>query len=79
MVVCLDRLERALAAGLVALIRLYQKCISPALGPRCRFYPSCSEYSVVVLQKYGPVRGAMKSMMRVCKCHPFHRGGVDLP
>ena len=65
--------------GLVALIRLYQRCISPALGPRCRFYPSCSEYCAQSLQKYGLGRGLLRSGLRLCKCHPFHRGGVDLP
>ncbi|MCA2959452.1 MAG: membrane protein insertion efficiency factor YidD [Silvanigrellales bacterium] len=65
--------------ALVALIRLYQRCISPALGPRCRFYPSCSEYCVQSLRKHGLGRGLWRSTVRLCKCHPFHRGGVDLP
>ncbi|WP_130609112.1 membrane protein insertion efficiency factor YidD [Fluviispira sanaruensis] len=63
----------------VFLIRVYKQCISPALGPRCRFYPSCSQYSLEAFQKHGAVKGFGKTVVRVCKCHPFHRGGVDLP
>lgn len=63
----------------VFLIRVYRQCISPALGPRCRFYPSCSQYSLEVIQKYGAARGVQKTIVRLCKCHPFHKGGVDLP
>jgi uncharacterized protein len=63
----------------VMAVRLYQICISPALGPRCRFYPSCSQYSLLALQKYGALSGLKMSVQRICKCHPFHRGGVDFP
>ena len=63
----------------VFLIKVYKKCISPALGSRCRFYPSCSQYSLEVFEKYGAVKGFGKATVRICKCHPFHRGGVDLP
>lgn len=71
--------NEVLKSLLLGLIRVYQKCISPILGPRCRFYPSCSAYSAAVLQKYGVRRGLAKSVTRICKCHPFHPGGVDLP
>ncbi|WP_348524547.1 membrane protein insertion efficiency factor YidD [Pigmentibacter sp. JX0631] len=63
----------------VLLIKFYKKCISPALGSHCRFYPSCSQYSLEVFQKYGAVKGLGKTTVRICKCHPFHKGGVDLP
>ncbi|KAB8040521.1 membrane protein insertion efficiency factor YidD [Silvanigrella paludirubra] len=63
----------------VFLIKVYKQCISPALGSRCRFYPSCSQYSLEVFQKYGALKGFGKTTVRICKCHPFHRGGVDLP
>ncbi|KLU59127.1 putative membrane protein insertion efficiency factor [Peptococcaceae bacterium CEB3] len=62
---------------LIALIRFYQKVISPLKPPSCRFYPSCSEYSVQALQKYGLVKGGWKALVRVSKCHPFHPGGYD--
>ncbi|EGW39027.1 MULTISPECIES: membrane protein insertion efficiency factor YidD [unclassified Desulfosporosinus] len=62
---------------LVLLIGLYQKFISPLKGQTCRFYPTCSEYSVQALQKYGLVKGSWKSLVRILKCHPFHPGGND--
>ncbi|HBV86638.1 membrane protein insertion efficiency factor YidD [Desulfosporosinus sp.] len=62
---------------LVGLIRLYQIFISPLKGQTCRFYPSCSEYSVQALQKYGLIKGSYKSVRRILKCHPFNPGGHD--
>lgn len=62
---------------LVVLIGLYQKFISPLKGQTCRFYPTCSEYSVQALQKYGFLKGSWKSIKRILKCHPFHPGGHD--
>ncbi len=62
---------------LVTLIRIYQKYISPLKGQSCRFYPTCSEYSVQALQKYGLIKGSWKSVKRILKCNPFHPGGHD--
>ncbi|MDR3587541.1 MAG: membrane protein insertion efficiency factor YidD [Desulfosporosinus sp.] len=62
---------------LVFLIGLYQKFISPLKGQTCRFYPTCSEYSIQALEKYGLIKGSWKSMKRVLRCHPFHPGGHD--
>jgi len=62
---------------LVILIRLYQRFLSPLKGQTCRFYPSCSEYSIQALQKYGFIKGSWKSIKRILKCHPFHPGGHD--
>ncbi|OLN34030.1 membrane protein insertion efficiency factor YidD [Desulfosporosinus metallidurans] len=62
---------------LVILIRIYQKFISPLKGQSCRFYPTCSEYSIQALQKYGFFQGSWKSIKRILKCHPFHPGGHD--
>ncbi|MDR3540809.1 MAG: membrane protein insertion efficiency factor YidD [Desulfosporosinus sp.] len=62
---------------LVFLIGLYQKFISPLKGQTCRFHPTCSEYSVQALKKYGLINGSWKSMKRILKCHPFHPGGHD--
>lgn len=59
------------------LIRGYQYFISPLLGPRCRFYPSCSCYAMQAVDRFGLVRGAMLSILRLGKCGPFHPGGYD--
>jgi uncharacterized protein len=58
-------------------IGLYQKYLSPFMGRSCRFYPSCSHYSVQSLQKYGLIKGLRLTVVRLAKCHPFHPGGYD--
>jgi putative membrane protein insertion efficiency factor len=63
----------------IALIRLYQRLISPLLGNVCRFEPSCSRYAVTCLEGHGVWKGGLLSLRRLCKCHPFHPGGIDLP
>ena len=62
---------------LMALLRTYQYAISPFLGRRCRYYPSCSEYAVEAVEKYGVVKGGWLGVKRVCRCHPWHPGGYD--
>jgi len=64
---------------LIALIHLYQRLISPLLGPVCRFEPSCSRYAATALATHGLVRGSLLSVARVCKCSPLHPGGFDPP
>lgn len=64
---------------LIALVRFYQYTISPLLGPKCRYQPSCSHYMIEAVQKYGAIRGCWKGICRVCRCHPFSRGGYDPP
>ncbi|HTT03641.1 MAG TPA: membrane protein insertion efficiency factor YidD [Steroidobacteraceae bacterium] len=59
------------------LIRIYQWTVSPLLGPTCRFYPSCSNYALQALRRYGLVRGGWLALRRIARCHPFHPGGVD--
>jgi putative membrane protein insertion efficiency factor len=59
------------------LIRSYQWCISPLLGPRCRFYPSCSEYALQAVTAHGLLRGAALAVRRIARCHPWHEGGLD--
>jgi uncharacterized protein len=59
------------------LIRGYQYVISPMLGPTCRFSPTCSEYSIQALRKYGALKGIWLSVKRVGRCHPWHDGGYD--
>lgn len=63
--------------NLLFLIKIYQKIISPIFGKRCRFYPTCSEYSRQAITKYGAIKGTYLSIKRILKCHPFHKGGYD--
>ncbi|MDO4582391.1 MAG: membrane protein insertion efficiency factor YidD [Bacillota bacterium] len=62
---------------LLALIRFYQLAISPWLAPRCRYLPTCSQYTLEAIQKYGALRGGWLGVKRICRCHPFHEGGYD--
>ncbi len=62
---------------LIGLIRVYQIFVSPLKGQTCRFYPTCSEYSVQALKKYGLIKGSWKSIRRILRCHPFNPGGHD--
>jgi putative membrane protein insertion efficiency factor len=66
-----------IARVLVLPIRLYQLVISPLLGPRCRFYPSCSAYAVEALQRHGALRGSWLAVRRLGRCHPWNPGGPD--
>jgi putative membrane protein insertion efficiency factor len=61
----------------LSLLRLYRLLISPLLGQRCRFHPSCSEYASGCIQKHGLLRGGYLAVRRILRCHPFHPGGVD--
>ena len=62
---------------LIFIVKIYQKLLSPFLPNSCRFYPTCSHYSVEALQKYGAVKGGWLSVKRISRCHPFHPGGYD--
>jgi putative membrane protein insertion efficiency factor len=64
--------------ALIAAVRGYQYAIRPMLGANCRFYPSCSDYAREALEQHGAMRGSWLAAKRLCKCHPFHPGGVDL-
>ena len=59
------------------LIRAYQLALSPMLGPRCRFYPSCSQYALEAIESHGALRGSWLTATRICRCHPFNDGGFD--
>lgn len=61
----------------ILLIQFYRICISPLLGPRCRFQPTCSQYAVTAIDRFGLGKGGMLSVKRVCSCHPWHIGGYD--
>ncbi|WP_308282859.1 membrane protein insertion efficiency factor YidD [Pseudonocardia nigra] len=62
---------------LIALVRIYQRWISPALPPTCRFYPTCSAYAVEALQLHGVLRGTWLTLWRLLRCAPWHPGGID--
>ena len=68
----------AMQTVLIALLRLYKVAVSPLLGNRCRFYPSCSDYAREAIQYHGAARGSYLAVKRLCRCHPFSAGGIDL-
>ena len=73
----LGRLQLPLTWLLIALIRGYQLFISPGLPPSCRFVPSCSQYTLEAIQRYGALPGSWLGLRRLVRCHPWHPGGFD--
>lgn len=74
----LAQIERVIIGLSCFLIQLYRWLLSPLLGQRCRFWPSCSCYAKQALQRHGLWRGGWLSLRRICRCHPGYSGGVDL-
>ncbi|HET7398936.1 MAG TPA: membrane protein insertion efficiency factor YidD [Intrasporangium sp.] len=72
-----ERANRLLAAPLLLLVRGYQRFVSPLTPPTCRFTPSCSQYAVTALVRFGPVKGGWLALRRLGRCHPWNPGGVD--
>lgn len=72
-------LRRLPSQFLIGGVRLYQIFLSPIFGRYCRFQPTCSHYFIGAVRKYGAVRGSLKGIARICRCHPFHPGGFDPP
>lgn len=68
-----------LVSLIIAFVRCYQICVRPILPPLCRFQPSCSEYMILAVEKYGPWRGCSKGLWRICRCNPLNAGGWDPP
>lgn len=68
-----------LSRVLLGMVRGYQVAISPLFGPRCRFYPSCSAYTVMAIRERGALTGAVLGAYRILRCNPWARGGVDFP
>ena len=63
---------------MIQLIKIYRKYISPLKGrPTCIYYPTCSQYAIEALEKYGVVKGTYLAVKRILRCHPFHKGGYD--
>lgn len=66
-----------LSRFLTGAIRLYQRLLSPLMGARCRYHPSCSHYTVEAIEIHGPLKGTWMGIRRIGRCHPFHEGGLD--
>jgi putative membrane protein insertion efficiency factor len=62
---------------LIVLLRSYKRWISPLLGPRCRFHPTCSEYAMQAIARFGAFKGSWLALRRILRCHPLHPGGID--
>jgi uncharacterized protein len=67
------------AMCVIAVIRIYQLALRPFLGRNCRFHPSCSQYFIEAVRKYGIVSGSWRGIARILRCHPLHPGGYDPP
>lgn len=70
-------MSKTLIKTAITPIRVYQLVISPLLGPRCRFYPSCSHYAIEAIERFGVVKGGGLALRRISRCHPLNAGGVD--
>lgn len=62
---------------LLLLIRFYRGFLSPLKPPSCRYIPTCSEYAMIAVEKYGAAKGSFLAIKRILRCHPFHKGGYD--
>lgn len=69
--------KNALRNGAIRLIRIYQKYMSPLLGSRCRFAPTCSQYAIEAIERFGLIKGGFYSILRIFRCNPFCKGGYD--
>lgn len=73
----MEKISEAIVNIFIKVIIIYQRFISPLKPPSCRFYPTCSDYAIQAIKKYGILKGTGKAIIRVAKCHPFHPGGYD--
>lgn len=71
------KLKDAPRTVVLALVRFYRSYVSPLFPPTCRYVPTCSEYAMIALQKYGFIKGSWLAFKRICRCHPWHPGGYD--
>ena len=62
---------------LIALVRFYRTAVSPYRPPCCRYYPTCSQYALEAIEKYGALKGGWLAFKRILRCNPFHKGGYD--
>lgn len=75
--ICWQGFNKALAAVMIALIKLYQWTLSPLIGRQCRYLPTCSNYGLEAIRKYGPFKGAWLTLKRVLSCNPWGGSGYD--
>jgi len=73
----METFSKAIQYPFLLIIRIYRYVISPLLGPRCRFYPSCSSYAEEAIKIHGLLKGGLLAVKRIFRCHPFNEGGVD--
>lgn len=73
----MDLLKQILSFPFIVLIKFYQYFISPILGPKCRYTPTCSNYSLEAFKKYGPIKGFWLTVKRISRCHPWGGSGYD--
>ena len=73
----LRTIRKALSLPFIFLVRFYQICISPLKPPTCRFTPTCSQYAIEALRKYGPIKGLYLAIKRIIRCHPWGGSGYD--
>jgi len=73
-----SKVQRLITLPFLAVVRIYQYCISPFLPQSCRYYPTCSEYAVEALRVHGPLKGLRLAAWRICRCNPWSSGGIDL-
>ena len=73
----MGKIATAIQKTFIGLIKGYQILLSPFTVSRCRFYPTCSEYSLQAIKIHGPFKGIILSVKRIFRCHPFHSGGID--
>ena len=76
---CCTWLARSSRRLAVACVQFYQRGISPLLGPRCRYTPSCSQYMILAIEKHGLIQGVLRGCWRILRCNPFSHGGHDPP
>jgi hypothetical protein len=72
-----EKISKVLAVLAIGAIRVYQKTVSPVMPRHCRFHPTCSQYAVEAIGRYGVWRGGGLAVRRVLRCHPWHPGGYD--
>jgi putative membrane protein insertion efficiency factor len=73
----MKKILKCLGLPFIGLIKLYQWIISPMIGPKCRFTPTCSTYALQAIEKYGPFKGLWLALKRISRCHPFGGSGYD--
>ncbi len=64
---------------MIGIIKGYKRFVSPFLPKSCRYYPTCSDYAILAIEKYGVLKGSLKAVWRVLRCNPFSSGGIDYP